>query len=219
MIDLLPRLLLFESSFEYFDAIIFNGPRSPFVLEILDLFGINDKSIIMDGSTRITSHSLIAPSYIAKISHPNEFTLNELQKIYKYLPNKEQVFYEKIYISRLKASSRRITNEVELLLLLDSYGFKRLYLEEYTIVEQIKLFNNANMIVAPHGAGLSNIIFSKPNTIVLELLPYEEFSTTFLNLSKLNGLQYFSTNNKPININNDFVVDIMFLSDLLKELN
>ena len=42
-----------------------------------------------------------------------------------------------------------------------------------TIPESRKLFNRAIMVVAPHGAGLSNIIFSQPGTCVVEGLCYE----------------------------------------------
>ena len=42
-----------------------------------------------------------------------------------------------------------------------------------TILESRKLFNRAIMVVAPHGAGESNIIFSQPGTCVIEGLCYD----------------------------------------------
>ena len=39
--------------------------------------------------------------------------------------------------------------------------------------EQISLFNNAKIIVSPHGAGLANLSYCKKNTKVLEL--YSQF--------------------------------------------
>ena len=35
---------------------------------------------------------------------------------------------------------------------------------------QAKLFNRALLVVGPHGAGMSNLLFSKPGTFVIEVL-------------------------------------------------
>ena len=37
----------------------------------------------------------------------------------------------------------------------------------------LQMFNRAFLIVAPHGAGLSNAFFSEPGTIIIEGLCYE----------------------------------------------
>ena len=46
-----------------------------------------------------------------------------------------------------------------------------MHLENLPILDQVKLFNNAKLVIAPHGAGLTNLIFSQPKIKVLELLP------------------------------------------------
>ena len=37
----------------------------------------------------------------------------------------------------------------------------------------LQMFNRAFLVVAPHGAGLSNVFFSEPGTIIIEGLCYE----------------------------------------------
>jgi capsular polysaccharide biosynthesis protein len=76
----------------------------------------------------------------------------------------------RIYISRSKGV-RKILNEAPLIEMLNKYNFKILHLEDLSVMEQIKFFNHASIIIAPHGAGLVNMSFSKKGTIILELLP------------------------------------------------
>ena len=42
-----------------------------------------------------------------------------------------------------------------------------------TLLDQIKIFAEASHIISPHGAGLLNIIFSKPGTRVIEIAQKE----------------------------------------------
>jgi capsular polysaccharide biosynthesis protein len=83
----------------------------------------------------------------------------------------------RIYVSRSKASGRRITNEEEILPILASRGFVRVELEEISLSAQIALFAGAEALVAPHGAGLTNLIWCAPQTKILEV-----FSPLYVNL-------------------------------------
>ncbi len=47
--------------------------------------------------------------------------------------------------------------------------YECIMLEGMEIEEQIKYFNNANIIIAAHGAGLSNMLFCKENTTIIEI--------------------------------------------------
>jgi hypothetical protein len=67
---------------------------------------------------------------------------------------------ECVYISRARADVRRLMNEDEVLKLLRSRGFRPYFLEDLPFAEQVRLFHDAEMVVAPHGAGLSNLIFA-----------------------------------------------------------
>ena len=78
---------------------------------------------------------------------------------------------KKIYISRSKTRCRRLLNEELVYDLLRKYGYEKYYLEEMTIHKQAELFAQAESIIAPHGAGLTNLIFAPKTTRVLELFP------------------------------------------------
>jgi len=78
---------------------------------------------------------------------------------------------ERIYISRRYATSRRVLNEEELCSLLQKYGFRICYLEQLSLKQQIGLFHGAGVILAPHGAAWTNLIFTRPGTHAVEIMP------------------------------------------------
>ena len=52
---------------------------------------------------------------------------------------------------------------------LEAQGFVMLDPGTLTVQEQIDVFNNAEVIIAPHGAALTNITWSRPGVRVLEM--------------------------------------------------
>lgn len=96
---------------------------------------------------------------------------------------------DRIYISRenLGDRGRYVTNRKELKRVLDEFGVTICTPETRSVAEQIRLFENAELIMGPHGAGLINMIFSEHTTVV-ELLgkPYPMYQ----HLSQLCGHDY-----------------------------
>lgn len=77
----------------------------------------------------------------------------------------------RLYISRKKAGRRHLVNEEQLLPILKEYGFAPVFLEEMEVQDQIRLFSKATHVIAPHGAGLANLVFAPYNTRILEIRP------------------------------------------------
>lgn len=64
---------------------------------------------------------------------------------------------------------RRMINEAEIEAGLAKAGFETVYLENMGVEEQIRLFRQAEWIVAPNGSSLLNLVFSDPGVKVLIL--------------------------------------------------
>lgn len=75
-----------------------------------------------------------------------------------------RVFVKRRHNTRIDALNGSILDRV----LLDA-GFHATYLEDLTFREQASLFHNAECVVSAHGAGLSNLVFGRPQLRVLEL--------------------------------------------------
>ena len=78
----------------------------------------------------------------------------------------------RLYLTRgTTPQTRRYVQEEELMVGLAERGFERLDPGSLSVQEQIDVFSTAEAIVAPHGAGLTNVTFSPPGVRVLELFP------------------------------------------------
>jgi hypothetical protein len=75
----------------------------------------------------------------------------------------------KVYISRLGAARRRLVNEEDVWSLLEPRGFERVRMEEMTFEQQVDLMRETAVLVAPHGAGLTNMLFCPKGTHVVEI--------------------------------------------------
>lgn len=78
----------------------------------------------------------------------------------------------RVFVSRGgKGGAARVTTSEEEALaeVMIDYQFDKVRLEKLTFQQQIDLFANADTIVAPHGSGLTNLVFAAPDAKVLEL--------------------------------------------------
>jgi Glycosyltransferase 61 len=75
----------------------------------------------------------------------------------------------RLYISRAKAQQRRVLNEEALLPILQKHGLTVINAEDLDVEAQVRLFARADVLVGPHGAGLTNMVFAPPPCKVVEL--------------------------------------------------
>ena len=76
-----------------------------------------------------------------------------------------------LYVSRGNARSGRIANEAELQPILAARGFTTICVEELPVSEQIRLFRDAEAVIAAHGIGTTNLAFSNAGTRFVEIMP------------------------------------------------
>lgn len=95
----------------------------------------------------------------------------------------------KLYISRSR-SRRMLSNEYEIEKVLANCGYKIAYFEEMSFVEQLKTIRSAETIIAPHGAGLANLIVARPRTKVIEIMTQGWANSCYGHLASSLGLDY-----------------------------
>jgi capsular polysaccharide biosynthesis protein len=82
---------------------------------------------------------------------------------------------KRIYISRADASYRKIVNELKVIEFLEKYGFSLVQLGNLSFLDQVKLFRDVEIVIAFHGTGLSNLVFSPGGAKVIEIFASPDF--------------------------------------------
>ncbi|NYI76315.1 glycosyltransferase family 61 protein [Nocardioides panzhihuensis] len=95
----------------------------------------------------------------------------------------------RIYVSRTR-SPRSFTNEAAVEEMMSDLGFRIVYAEDLTLAEQASAFGSADLVVAPHGAGLTNLAFARAGVKVVELFPDNFVKPDFYLRSKQIGARY-----------------------------
>ena len=133
---------------------------------------------------------------------------------------------EKIYLTRQNSAFRNLVNEEDVVDILKKKNFRIIDLNNLSIVEQIELFSNSEIIVSVSGSSLTNIAFCSPGTKVIEIIPKYNFDyeknlkTRFSNICKLLNLNYSSIEADPINLESSNSKSQIFINKkTLKESN
>jgi len=118
-----------------------------------------------------------------------------------------------VYISRADATIRQVHNESSVLAALPS-EFRSYTLSDLSLREQIGLFANAEMVVAPHGAGLTNMLWGTDLTVI-ELWGVKD-TAVFFEMST--GLEHTHSRLECVTNGKELCVDIDDLVDRIDRL-
>ncbi|MEI7024952.1 glycosyltransferase family 61 protein [Paenibacillus sp. y28] len=187
--DVIARLGWLKESGVAIDKYIVNrNGRKPFQEETLQLLGIPpEKRIETHEQFHLQAARLVVPSHTWRSGFP-KCSFNFLRN--SFLPLRDESFHvpERIYIRR---THRGVINEEAVLQLLKDHGFTAVRLENMSFLQQVQMFACAKAIVAPHGAGLTNLTFCAPGTKVIELFENGYTPDYFWRIAGYAGLDYY----------------------------
>jgi capsular polysaccharide biosynthesis protein len=165
--------------------------KSAYVRESLRPFGLGEIHYV---DRTLRCRRLDIPLHTAPTGHYNEPVVQGLREWYDQHPpgTPAPATGERVYVSRSRASVRRILNEAECEAVLESFGFRKVHFEDYSFDEQVQIAQQTKYLVANHGAGMTNMIFMPKGGAVLELRKRDDdHNNCFFSLSSAMGLAYY----------------------------
>lgn len=170
-------------------VVTLSGPPAPYVSQVLDLLGIQwdvwtdlqpascDDVVLVDGSPPAWPHPDLLTAFRDAV----------LDAIAAAEPSESPPI--RAYLSRA-GSARAMVGESRLEDELVRQGVSSVRLEELSFLEQVRLMRASRLVVAPHGAGLANLIFLRPEARIIELTTGEWWSPCFRNVASIMGLEH-----------------------------
>ena len=96
-----------------------------------------------------------------------------------------------IYVPCTNPHYGKLVNEPDLISLLRGLGVHILTREALTMGERISHFYNAEVVIGPHGEGLTDVLFCRPGTLIWELLPGHYMNACYNHLAQMAELEYW----------------------------
>jgi len=204
-----------------------------FEKELSNLIGIPSDKIISSTEYR----HIIADKVIAS-SHPRTATYGIRKSTAEFLRKKFQNVHlvyntykkypKKFFISRKDAPRRKVINEEDLSQMLEVFGIETIQIKDYTFQEIIYLFRNSEVIISPHSAALTNMIFCSNKLVSLfEIFPTQDILPYYYELAAELNIEYniiIIENTNDYNIKSrydiqdkDIFIDLNILFDSLKK--
>ena len=135
-----------------------------------------------------------------------------------YFKNKQ------IYLQRLNNKLRPVTNLNKVELLLYKYGFEFIDVGSLNLIEQIKLFQHADIVIGASGAAFTNLLYMKKNAKAINFYPSASATNYYVfqplaDVSEVDFTHFLTTPKEgEISVHAEVSIDLQNLETLLKEL-
>jgi capsular polysaccharide biosynthesis protein len=188
--DVLPRLELLRRSGMTPETYVVDR-QTRFQRDLLDQVGLTaDRCLGSDKYPHLQAEELLVPSLPDDNLRTPRWIVPWLRA--RFLPGSVDAPHRRLYVGRgTTKHTRRVDNEAELLAALEPLGFEAVDPGALAPAEQVRAFAEAECVVGPHGAALTNLAFAPPGAAVVELFARDYVNECFWALaSTVEGLRY-----------------------------
>ena len=149
---------------------LLNDDLKPYQAEYLDLLGVSpQRRRLVPRGRVIACDRLIVPTLLTS-KRAIAMGVDWLRERFATLCVPEGEAQSLVYVSRAEAARRHVSNEDELAAALIELGFQVVVPGRCSVREQIRAFSSAQLIVAVHGAGLTNMIYAPAHARYIEIV-------------------------------------------------
>lgn len=191
-----------------------------FIRESLDCLQIEHYWVKQSKPVKVKD--LVLPAFIRPRGTCNPKLIELLSNKLRQLQFLVDLSKKPIYVSRQKAGKRKISNEQEVIKLMEKFGIEVLFMEDHSWAEQMLVLANSNVLIGLHGAGLSNMVMMPLGSRILEIrMETGVNQVCFFELANSLNHKYYYLKAKPETVNDtpekgNCVVNIPELEELIK---
>ena len=178
-------------------------PKKQFAAELTTLMGIDQDRISWREDFDIQKvyqfETLVCTELINNDSTKSAPVLVEMaREILNHIPPQERSYPRRVFVKRI--GSRKLILGKKTEALLEELGFETIVPEELSVTEQILYFNNADIVLSPHGANSTNSLYMHPGAVFIETFPYNFVNACCIDTAyygRLNYLQAIERHGEP----------------------
>lgn len=170
--ELLPKMHLLEKAGfppGRVDHYLVNMSGARYQRETLAALGVAEQKIIVPSSaSHFECETLVVPTTNQCDHDVPQWVVAWLRSLSVPANPRGQ---RRLFLSRADAGFRRLLNEQEILEALAPHSFEIVRASALDVAGQRRLFNEAAIVVGPHGAAFTNSVWCRPGTPCIEFMP------------------------------------------------
>ena len=222
--DILPKLeALVQRRADLSDhAILIPASRyAAYVTESLAAYGLECRVIPSGSAVRVEKLCFI-PRLAPTGNYRTELMLGVRARMRERYASSEGGI--RLFVSRKQAVKRRLLNEAALEEILARYGFHSVCMEDLSFPEQAGLASRCQVLAGLHGAGLTHMLWARPDAAVVEIRGAQEsHNNCYYSLASDLGYDYYYVPAKQRSrfrpsFLSDFAVDVERFESTLQQI-
>ncbi|MBD1164200.1 glycosyltransferase family 61 protein [Pelagibacterales bacterium SAG-MED13] len=212
--DIIPKIFLVRKKIRKKINFYYVSAPQSWQIKIFKHLGILEEKLI---DSKKNPH--ISVDEVISVDHPwyrkgnFQYEVKKIPKwiiivIRKIFLNKDKKFRcsNQIFLDRSNAKFNhcQIFKPLKVLKWLENNNFNIIKPERFPIEKQIYLFKKASIVIGAHGAAFTNIIFCRPGTKIIEIIPRDHPNKKCERISNILKLKYFRIITKKDNTDKKF---------------
>jgi capsular polysaccharide biosynthesis protein len=194
------------------------------IVDLLSLYGVNPDQIIVANNRWYKFDNALLPCFptFGFLNEPNSILFDfasdlRSRALARFHDLQKTGSPKRIFVSRKNARQRRLENESQVFSYLEKFGFVMIEPGEYNLLEQIKLFSGAEIVIGAHGMGINNFIFSNNARLLVEIFTSDWVREAYYRMAQHKNCDYaaFIHQKDPLEENDRMCIDSNAFIDFL----
>jgi len=204
LVEILPRFLLSPNKDFEGSSVVVRGDVPQSINEVLRYLGFRNIICLEDGQALQVESLNTLSDFRFEEPLDIESRASDLELVRSFFKSDslDSAPQRKIYLKRHRNLFRPLYAQRRIERYLLNNGFEVISPEKLTFFEQMKLFNDARIVVSESGAALTNMLFMKSQALVIEINPGKDPIKLWSRFASTIGLRCEVVEGKPVRIVN-----------------